>query len=115
MAELKTAIWASALVRRAEIGGAFAGIVRKGDPDAGAVLVKVATMDRKARLYTPAQDGQGEIIWLDLSNGSLGDEEQAVDAYVTKRANADRDLWVIEIEDKQGRTFLTEPIDTGRA
>ncbi len=51
MAELKTEFWASALIRRAEIGGAFAGVVRKGDADAGAVLVKVATLDGRARLY----------------------------------------------------------------
>ena len=112
MAELKTSIWAAALVRRAEVGGAFAGIVRKGDPDAGAVLVKVATMNRKARLYAPAQNGDGERIWLDLSTGALGDEESAVDAYAARRAAADPDLWIIEIEDKAGRPFLTEPIDS---
>src|SRR5215468_8495564 len=100
--QLKTGIWVAALVRRAEVGGAFAGIVRKGDKDAGAVLVKVATLDGRARLYAPAQDGQGERIWLDLSEGSLGDGEADVDAYARKRAESDPDLWVVEIEDKQG-------------
>ncbi|MGE0830334.1 MAG: DUF1491 family protein, partial [Hyphomonadaceae bacterium] len=71
MVELKTEFWASALIRRAGIGGAFAGVVRKGDADAGAVLVKVSTMDGRARLYGPARDGDGERIWLDLSSGSL--------------------------------------------
>ncbi len=113
-ADLKTHIWASALVRRAEVGGAFAGIVRKGDPDAGAVLVKVSTLDGKARLYAPAQNGEGERVWLDLSNGSLGSEEREIDQYAAKRAQADPDLWVIEIEDREGRSFLTEPIDSGK-
>lgn len=111
MDELKTEFWASALIRRAEIGGAFAGVVRKGDKDAGAVLVKVATLDRRARLYAPARDGAGERVWLDLSAGSLGDDEAAIDAYVRKRAENDPDLWLIEIEDKQGRHFLEEPVD----
>jgi hypothetical protein len=113
MAELKTTIWAAALVRRAEIGGAFAGITRKGDPDAGAVLVKVATLDGKARLYAPAQNGEGGRIFMDLSSGRLGEDERAIDEYARKRADEDRDLWVIEIEDKQGRNFLTEPVDNG--
>jgi hypothetical protein len=112
MADLKTSMWAAALIRRAEVGGAFAGVRRKGDADAGAVLVKVATLDRKARLYAPARDGAGERIWLDLSSGPLGDDEAAVDAYASKRADADPDLWIIEIEDRGGRTFLTEPIDS---
>jgi hypothetical protein len=108
---LKTYIWAAALIRRAEIGGAAAFITKKGDPDAGAVLVKVATLDRMARLFTPAQDGAGARIWLELSAGALGREEPAVDAYIAKRSGQDRDLWVIEIEDRAGRHFLTEPTD----
>jgi hypothetical protein len=109
--ELKTWIWAQALVRRAQVGGAFATVARRGDSDAGAVLVKVTKMRGQARLYAPAQNGEGERIWLDLSNGALGDDEAAVDAYMSKRGATDPDLWVIEIEDRQGRTFLTEPVD----
>jgi hypothetical protein len=109
--ELKTEFWASALIRRAEIAGAFAGVVRKGDKDAGAVLVKVSTLDGRARLYGPARNGEGERIWLDLSSGTLGDVESDVDAYVHQRARTDPDLWVIEVEDKDGRHFLLEPVE----
>jgi hypothetical protein len=112
MIELKTEIWVQALLRRVAVGGAFAAVARKGDPDGGAVLVKVATMDRRARLYTPARAGEGERIWLDLSAGSLGDAEADVDAYARKRADSDPDIWVVEIEDRHGRNFLDEPIDT---
>ena len=113
MAELKTSIWAAALIRRAEVAGAFAAVMRKGDVDAGAVLVKVATLNGRARLYAPAQNGEGQKVWLDLSSGPLGDSEQEVDAYARKRAQSDPDLWLVEIEDKQGRNFLTEPVDDG--
>lgn len=114
MEELKTDFWASALIRRAQIGGAFAAVVRKGDADAGAVMVKVATLDGKARLYAPARNGEGARIWLDLSAGPLGDVEADVDAHIRKRADTDPDLWVIEVEDKQGRHFLQEPVDSKR-
>ncbi|MBS0384567.1 MAG: DUF1491 family protein [Proteobacteria bacterium] len=109
---MKTEFWVSALIRRAEVAGAFAAVARKGDPDGGAVLVKVATMDGRARLYAPARAGEGDRIWLDLSAGSLGDGESDVDAYARKRAGTDPDLWVVEIEDKQGRPFLDGPIDS---
>lgn len=111
MVELKTEFWVSALIRRAQIGGVFAAIVRKGDADAGAVLVKASTLDGRARLYAPARDGEGARIWLDLSAGPLGENERDIDAYARKRADTDPDLWVIEIEDKHGRNFLTEPVD----
>jgi hypothetical protein len=107
---LKTGIWAAALIRRAEIGGAFATVARKGDADGGAVLVKVSTRDGRARLYAPALDGEGERIWLDLSAGPLGVEEAAVDEYARKRAASDPDLWIVEIEDRAGRHFLTEKV-----
>lgn len=110
--ELKTDFWVSALIRRASIAGCFAGITRKGDKDAGAVLVKVSTLNGRARLYAPALDGQGERIWLDLSAGPLGENEPEIDAYARKRADGDPDLWVVEIEDRHGRNFLNEPIDT---
>jgi hypothetical protein len=113
MPELKTDFWVSALLRRAGIAGCFGAIVRKGDADAGAVLVKVATLDGRARLYTPASRGEaGERVWLDLSAGTLGDQERDVDAYARKRADTDPDLWVVEIEDRRGRTFLDEPVDS---
>ncbi len=111
--DLKTHIWAGALIRRAEIGGAAAVVVRKGDLDAGAVLVKVATLDGKARLYAPALDAQGEQIFIDLSAGSLGADESAVDAYARRRAETDPDLWLVEIEDRHGRHFLTERVEPG--
>jgi hypothetical protein len=41
----------------------------------------------------------------------LGEAEAHVDAYVRKRRESDPDLWVIEIEDRQGRHFLLEPVD----
>ncbi|MGE0741081.1 MAG: DUF1491 family protein [Hyphomonadaceae bacterium] len=112
MDELKTEFWASALIRRAAIQGAFAAVVRKGDADAGAVLVKAATLDGRARLYAPARNGEGERIWLDLSAGSLGDSEPDVDAHIRREAGRDPDLWVIEVEDKHGRHFLLEPVDS---
>ena len=109
--QLKTDFWVQALIRRAQAAGAFATVARKGDPDAGAVLIKVATLDGKARLYAPAQDGAGERVWLDLSAGPLGDAEPAVDAHWAARGGKDPDLWVVEIEDRAGRTFLTERIE----
>ncbi|MEQ1619704.1 MAG: DUF1491 family protein [Terricaulis sp.] len=111
MAELKTDFWASALIRRASGAGAFAGVVRRGDADAGAVLVKVATMDGRARLYAPARAGEGERVWLDLSAGTLGDVEADVDEAIRKRSANDPDLWVVEVEDKLGRHFLMERVE----
>ncbi|HAJ02574.1 MAG TPA: DUF1491 domain-containing protein, partial [Brevundimonas sp.] len=38
---LATDVWVGALIRRAQLGGAFATVARHGDARAGAVLVKI--------------------------------------------------------------------------
>lgn len=108
MSELKTWIWIDALRRRAEAGGAFAHVARRGDRDAGAVLVKVATLDGFAVIYAPARDETGERVWM-TPLGEAPVEEARCDAYASRRIEDDPDLWVVEIEDRGGRAFLTEP------
>src|SRR5690606_20568646 len=63
LAALKSAIWTAALVRRAQSGAASAFVTRRGDPDAGVVIVKVARLDGTADVYLPARDMEGERAW----------------------------------------------------
>ncbi len=106
---LSTDLWAGALIRRAELAGAFATVARKGDARAGTVLVK--TLNRRsgeARLYAEAFRGEGERVWMQPVPSR---EEAALDAYVERQVRIDPDLWLIEIEDAEGRHFLTEPVE----
>lgn len=102
-------IWVAALIRRAELAGAFAVVVRKGDPRAGAVLVKA--VNRRAgevRLYAEAFRGDGERVWMEPQSSRA---EADLDAYIERAARIDPDLWVVEVEDPQGRNFITEPVE----
>ena len=111
-ARLPTALWIDALKRRAELAGASAFVVQKGDAERGDVLVKVARLDGTARALTPAMDLDGERIFLDLILQGIGPDEAGIDEYVARARSRDSDLWVIEIEDRQGRDFLTETVRT---
>lgn len=104
---LKTGFWTSALIRNAEQNGAFAAVIRKGDPDAGACLVKVRTLDGNAVLYRPVRNTSGARVWW--PKGPISEPE--IDDYINRRIDDDPDLWVLEIEDRKGRHFLTEPIE----
>ena len=108
---LSSDIWVAALIRRAELGGAFAVVARKGDARAGSVLVKVLDRRRNtARLYAEATRGDGERVWMQPVAST---DEAALDAYVARTARIDPDVWVVEVEDTQGRHFLTEPVEGG--
>lgn len=110
MTELKARFWVDALRWRAESAGASVYIARRGDPDAGVVLVKVAMPQRLAQLYAPARDMDGERVWT-CPVGSQPSQEDLVTAYIDRRLDRDPDLWVVEIEDVKGRHFLEEPVE----
>ena len=102
-------IWVAALIRRAELGGAFAVVVRKGDARAGSVLIKVLSRSQgTARLYAEATRGDGEKVWM---RPALSEQEAELDAYVARTVRVDPDIWVVEIDDRDGRHFLTEPVE----
>ena len=104
MAQLKTGIWVDALIRRAQVGGAFACVAHRGDRDAGSVLVIVRTGETLS-LYTPERDMDGARIWRPQALG-----ETALAQAVKSRLDFDSDLMVVEIEDREGRHFIEEPI-----
>ena len=106
---LSTDIWVAALIRRVELGGGFAMVLRKGDARAGAVLIKL--VNRRAgtsRLLAEATRGDGERIWMRPVRSS---GEQGLEAYIERAIKIDPDVWVVEVEDNQGRHFLVETVE----
>jgi hypothetical protein len=47
----------------------------------------------------------GSRTWVVLAEG----DEAEVDAALRRQRDRDRDIWVIEVEDRQGRHLLDEP------
>jgi hypothetical protein len=108
---LSTDIWVYALIRRVQLAGSAATVVRKGDATGGAVLVRTYDpRSREAHLYALAQGGAGESVWMQpLAEAS----EPDLDAYAERAAKRDPDLWVVEIEATNGKRFLTEDVEGG--
>ena len=107
---LPTKLWVEALIHRVQLAGASAFIQKAGDASRGDVLVKVANLQGQAKLYRPRTTLTGERVFVDLSAQKLGDEEPDIDSYITRECHFDSDLWVIEIEDRDLRNFITESI-----
>jgi hypothetical protein len=107
---LKSSIWVAAYLRRCQHAGIFGAVRRRGAEEAGAVFVKVATLDGNAMLYMPApqtvyDDSRPvERIFMPTSPQPL--PEQSVEERLAKEIRFDPDAWIIETEDKAGRHFL---------
>ena len=104
---LNSDLWVGALIRRAQLEGANATVVRRGDARAGTVIVKAYnTADRTARVYSEAFGPDGDRLWIQPVTGTESD----LDAYIERQRNYDPDLWVVEVEDRQGRHFIVEKV-----
>lgn len=105
MARLASGIWVAAYLRRLDLAGIPGFVTARGDDTAGAVLVKLALMDGTARLYERGFDlATGAREWRLRAEGA----ERDLDAAIARDRARDRDLWVIEVEDRQGRSLLEE-------
>ncbi|MDT8854517.1 DUF1491 family protein [Paracoccaceae bacterium Fryx2] len=104
-ARLTADFWVRAYLTRLRLAGIPVYVTARGDATAGAVLVKLATLDGQARAFQRSFDlASGERVWIVLAEGA----EAAVDAAIARQRRNDPDLWVIEVEDRAGRTLLDE-------
>lgn len=107
---LKSAIWVAAYLRRCQTEGVFGAVRRRGAEEAGAVFVKVATLDGNAMLYVPApqtvyDDSRPiERIFTPMSPQPV--PETSVEERLVREIKFDPDAWVVETEDRAGRHFL---------
>ena len=105
---LKAGIFVRALIRRAEVAGASAFILRKGAEEAGAVILKVARLDGHVLVLNQVRLGDGRLAWAQALGG-WSDEAKA-SAFCDRQVKFDPDLWIVEIEDREGRAFVDEEI-----
>lgn len=105
---LKSGIFVRALIRRAQVAGAQGFVVRKGSEEAGAVFIKVARLDGTAFVLAQARAGDGELVWT-RPLGEACDDARA-SAYFERQVTFDPDIWVVEIEDREGRAFVDEKV-----
>lgn len=106
MSRLTTEFWVQAYMTRLRGHAIPAFVTSHGDNTAGAVLIKLNTLDGNAVLYQRSFDlMSGGRAWVVLAEGTDGDVEAAA---ATQRG-FDPDLWIVEVEDRQGRHLLDEP------
>jgi hypothetical protein len=111
---LRAEFWVKAYIRRCAIEGASAVVVRHGDDDAGAIFIKVNRLDSTCLVFGPAPAGlagaESDRRWV-THLSPAGASESEADAFLTREARFDSDLWLVEVEDRMGRHFLDDQLD----
>ncbi|HEX2257464.1 MAG TPA: DUF1491 family protein [Afifellaceae bacterium] len=105
---LRSDIWVSWLLRRVEADGAYVTVARRGAAEAGAVYIVLDRRDGTFDLLAPApqatfDDPSPERVFERLLDRA---DSGAVESRLAQELRFDSDLWVIEIEDREGRPFV---------
>lgn len=99
---IPTHIWVMGHVRRSNAEGIPATVARKGDAMGGLLMLKINRLEHGVGVLSQMRDLDGRLAWLAAFDGRLVAEAEA-DAYIARAAERDPDLWVVEIEDREGR------------
>ena len=99
---LPTDLWVMAHIRRCIADGIPATVARKGEGRSGMLLLKVNQLDNGCRVLSQARDLDGVLGWMAAFDGKLVPEPEA-DDYIARAVSRDPDIWVVEIEDREGR------------
>jgi hypothetical protein len=102
--------WVKAHLRRCMAAAIPVVVVRRGDSTAGVVLVKLNLLGDGCIVFAPANLPDGERGWRRATGPSPVPEADA-DSYIERQVGYDPDLWVVEIEDRDGRHMLSEPVE----
>ncbi|MBL8568760.1 MAG: DUF1491 family protein [Phreatobacter sp.] len=112
MARLTSEFWVAAFIRRVNLEGGFATLRKRGAAEAGAIAVTVSrASDRLVALYLQApQTAFGEERPVDrLFVPAWPDvfvEEMKVAEKLTREQKFDPDLWIVDVDDRDGRPFV---------
>jgi len=106
---LKAGIWVSAQIRLCDIMSMPAIVRRRGDADAGSILLRLDRLDGTSMVLSQIRDAMGTRNWLRATGLDYVPDADA-EAYITRRIQADPDIWVLEIEDRDGRYEPDAPV-----
>jgi len=101
-ARLKTEVLVQAGFRYCQQALLAAALRRRGDADAGALLVKVSRLDGTAAVFARTQSFEGDLTWR-RSTGEGWIPEEEAEARLVRESEFDPDVWIVEVEDPEGR------------
>jgi len=98
---LASALWVSALLRRIGSAGGLGAVLRRGDAQAGTIVLLLRRRDGLLPMIA-ARDGSGRPVWRRSGSAEVLTDSEA-NAWVERQVKTDPDLWAVEVEDPDGR------------
>jgi hypothetical protein len=106
---LKSEIWVQAFLRRCMTQGLYGAVLTRGATEAGAVFVVINHLDKTYDLLGPPPGATfnegGDRQFTRETVAAV--PEPDINTILARRKKFDPDLWVVEIEDRNGMAGLT--------
>lgn len=109
-ARLQTDIIVSAVIRECSRKSIPIYVLNKGEAESGTIIVKVVLGINKCILFNQMRDIDGNIVWMQVFEDESCTETE-VDSYIKRAIDRDPDVWVVEVEDSEGKN----PFEGGAA
>ena len=105
MNRLTSSFWVQAYIKKLNLLGVPAFVVSHGDDTAGAIIVKVNKLNGDAVLFERSFSLDKNLNqWSKFESG----DEKELDELLSRQLSRDRDLWIVEIETREGDPFLDD-------
>jgi len=91
---VKAGLWVQMALRMGDLDGRPGAVLRRGDPDAGGVLVVLRGREGLSVL-SQVRAGEGDVAWMRATGPGVVDQV-TVDSYIERQVKRDPDLWVLE-------------------
>jgi hypothetical protein len=107
---LRADLWVAAYIRTCNLSDAWAVLRRRGSAEAGAIFITLDRLDGSVALFGPApqselEDSSSERRFARMHPETWLDRE-SVEARLKREIRFDPDLWIVEVEDRNGRSFV---------
>jgi hypothetical protein len=103
-ARLTPGIEVSALLARAQAEGGFGAVLRKGDPDRGAMVVLLLQRGKPMQLLQRVLQITGNYGW----EGREVSESEGLQQHLAVLLRNDPDLWLLELDIPSTERFIAE-------
>ena len=95
----------SGLIRAVQAEGGFATVLKKGERDAGTILVVTTENGANGRIYERMPQADGTRDWHCSKSQDI-ENSREFDSYVSRRGDQDPDLWIVELDIANGERFI---------
>ena len=103
---------AASLIRRVEAEGGFAVVLRKGDPDRGAITLIIRKRG-ELRGFLERELGADFTYGWSFKGLDMSSDADSVASLVARKERFDPDFWLIELDIAEPERFIAETTRLG--